>query len=65
MLAFKIPNSLTEIVCLSDSTVEGIISCFVHENRVRDNGREAANKIFNAADELNKNTKLSATELDG
>ena len=62
-------RKIAEMVCLSDSTVQSIISRFVRENRVHDKGRTAPNKIFTAADEryitrkIKENAKLSAPKL--
>lgn len=62
-------RKIAEMVNLSDSTVQSIIWRFVHENRVRDKGRCAPNKIFNLTDEryivrkIKANPKLSAPKL--
>ncbi|KAF2881918.1 hypothetical protein ILUMI_24262 [Ignelater luminosus] len=57
------------MVNLSASTAQHIIEGFIHENRVKDKGRSAPNKIFNASDEryivrkIKANPKLSAPKL--
>lgn len=62
-------RKIAEMVRLSDSTVQSIISRFVHENRIHDKGRKAPNKIFNETDEryivrkIKENPKLSAPKL--
>lgn len=62
-------RNIAEMVGLSGSTVQSIISRFVHENRVHNKGRKAPNKIFNSTDEryiirkIKENPKLSAPKL--
>lgn len=62
-------RKIAEMVCLSDSTVQHIITRFVRENRTHDKGRKAPNKIFNPTDEryivrkIRENPKLSAPKI--
>lgn len=62
-------RKIAQMVNINASTVQKIIERFIHENRVHDIGRKAANKIFNEHDErytlrkIKANPKLSAPKL--
>lgn len=62
-------RQICEKVNVPKSTIQGVISRFVHENRVADKERIAPNKIFNETDERKiirmskKNQRMSAPML--
>lgn len=65
----KTQRKIEEIVNMPSSTVQHIIERFLRENRVKDNGRIAPNKILTPSDErwiirkINENPRLSAQKL--
>lgn len=62
-------RKIAEIINLAASTVQHIIERFLRENKVKNKGRKAPNKIFTPCDErciirkVQENPKLSAQQL--